>query len=338
MFMGRRLNFSLFFLLVVCTTGMAQPNSDSPLSQSWVLGSKLSLAGTLHSQGGDAATVGRQFAAASAAATSLGIKLPALPARKGNKVEDSATVLHYLLNTTGNPIGGILGKSYGPEHAAIFEVALKSNMLLTLYGPGESMANTIAGVIRSRSGNAKFLGAMTAKLLQLIEQKAPYEQVKTELFSIHEYAPKFIAVIEYGRNGEMKYAAKDYSGSAVEFTKAIGIDPEGAEYYFGRGRAYMQLSKNNEAIADYTKMIQLEGSTRDAPKNLSVAYHNRGLLYGMTGKNALAITDLTKAINLRPDYASAYKVRGLVYKQMGNAKLSAADLQKAEQLQPGITR
>lgn len=161
--------------------------------------------------------------------------------------------------------------------------------------------------------------------------------MKTELFDIHELAPQFIAIIEYARNGEAKYTAKDYAGSASEFTKAMAIDPTGAEYYFGRGRAYMQLNKNVEAIADYTKVIQLEGGTANAPKNLAVTYYNRGLLYGITGKNALAITDLTKAINLRPDYANAYKVRGLVYKQMGNARLANADLQKAEQLQPGIT-
>ena len=335
--MHRKLLWLFLLTEVFATTVAAQGTTDSKMSQAWVLGSKLSLAGALHSQGGDAALVGRQFAAASAAASSLGVKLPALPAKIGDKAKDSAVVLNYLINSTGNPIGSILMKNYGPEHAAVFEVALKSNMLLILYGPGESTTNTIASVIRSRTANAKFLNGLISNLLQLIDQKATYERVKTELLDTQELGPKFIAIIEYSRNGESRYAAKDYVGSAAEFSKAIVIDPQ-PEFYFGRGRANMQLNKNVEAIADYTKVIQLEGNTRDAPKNLSITYHNRGLLYGMTGKNALAITDLTKAISLRPDYASAYKVRGLVYKQMGNAKAAAADLQKAEQLQPGITQ
>jgi tetratricopeptide (TPR) repeat protein len=246
--------------------------------------------------------------------------------------------MNYLINATGNPIGAILVKSYGVETAALFEASWKSNVLLILYGPGESTTNTIAGVIRSRTVDAKILEGMMAKLLRLIDERASYELVKAELFDIHDLAPKYIAITEYSNNGDSKYLAKDYAGAATEFTKAMVIDPTGAEYYFGRGRAYMQLNKNAEAIADYTKVIQLEGNTANAPKNLAITFHNRGLLYGITGKNALAIADLTKAIIIRPDYASAYKVRGLVYKQMGNVKLSSADLQKAEQLQPGITQ
>lgn len=325
-------------LAIVLASVAAAQNTDSALSQAWVLGSKLSVAAAVHSQGADSALVGRQFAAASTAASSLGIKLPALPPRTGDKIKDSASVMHYLISATGNPIGSMLVRSHGAEHAAVFEVALKSNMLLILYGPGESTANTIADVIRSRTANATFLNAMTAPLLRLIDRKAPYEEVKTELFDLNELAPRFIAVIEFSRNGEAKYAAKDYAGSAAEFTKAMALDPQGAEYHFGRGRAYMQLGKNPEAIADYTKVIQLEGNTANGAKNLAVTYHNRGLLYGIIGKYAPAIADLTQAIKLRPEYASAYKVRGLVYRKAGNARSADADLKMAESLQPGITK
>jgi tetratricopeptide (TPR) repeat protein len=330
--------FFALLLTVFASYAGAQSYSDSTMARAWVLGSKLSLAGTLYSQGGDAATVDRQFAAASDAAASFGLKLPALPARTGDRVKDSAAVLAYLLKSTGDPIRAILAKSYGSEHAATFEIALKSNMLLILYGPGESSTNAIANVIRSRTASLSFLNEMMAKLLELIDQKASFEQVKAELFNIHEIAPQFIAVIEFARTGEAKYAERDYASSASAYTKAISIDPTEAEYYFGRGRAYMQLDRNSEAIADYTKVIQLEGKTPNAARNLSVAFHNRGLLYGMTGKYAAAIADLSKAIDLSPDYASAFKVRGLVYKQIGNSRLAASDLQRAEQLQAGITR
>jgi len=331
--------FGFSVLAITLVSGAAAQNgTDSSMSQAWILGSKLSLAAILQSQGADSALVSRQFAAASAAATLFGIKLPALPSKTGDKIKESAAAMNYLINTTGNPIGGMLVRSHGGEHGAVFEVALKSNMLLTLYGPGESTANTIAGVIRSRAANAKFLNGMTAPLLLLIDRKASYNEVKTELFYLHDLAPKFIALIEYSRNGETKYAAKDYAGSAAEFTKAMGIDPTGGEYYFGRGRAYTQLGRNLEAIADYTKVIQLEGNTANAGKNLSVTYHNRGLLYGMTGKNALAIADLTQAIKLRPEYANAYKIRGLVFRKMGNTRSAEADLKMAESLQPGITK
>jgi tetratricopeptide (TPR) repeat protein len=179
---------------------------------------------------------------------------------------------------------------------------------------------------------------MTGTLLALIDRGATYTDVKNELFALNDFAPLFIEVTEYSQNGEKLYVEKDYLGSAAQFTKAIAIDPEGPEYYFSRGRAYLQLGKNAEAIADYTKVIQLKGTTPSAVKNLPVVYHNRGLCYGLIAKNPQAIADLTMAIKLRPDYASAYKLRSLVYRKMGNVRLANADLQTAEKLQPGITK
>jgi tetratricopeptide (TPR) repeat protein len=328
---------SIALLLITLTAGLfAQTAAGSKKRQAWELGSYLSMAALLHAESDDAALVNRQFAKAATAASALGIKLPSLPEKTGKKVDDSAAVLHYLLNSTGNPIGQILRDELGPECAATFEIALKSNILLMLYGPGESQANTIAGVIRNRRAAAGLPDTLTEPLLKLIEDEASFEQVKKELLDLHEYAPLFIELTEHSSEGERLYAAKDYAGSASEFTKAIALDPEGAEYYFSRGRAFLQLGKHNEAIADYTKVIQLKDPT--AAANLPLVYHNRGLCYGLLGRNALAIADLTMAIKLRPDYASAYKVRGIVYRKMGNLKSANADLQAAEELQPGITQ
>lgn len=328
----------LFCTVTMAATGApASAQADSKLSRAWVLGSKLSVAAALQSQGEPALAV-RQFNIASATAAGFGIKLPALPARTGNKIEDSASALNYLLNQTGGPIGSILMKNFGAEHAAVFEVALKSNILLIMYGPDESTTKTIAGVMRSRTTQARFLSGLTAPLLALIDRQAAFDHVKKELFDLHDLAPRVIAVIEHSRDGEALYKAKDYAGSAAAYTRAMAIDPDGAEFYFGRGRANMQLNNNPQAIADYTKAIQLEASSTNSAANLSVAYHNRGLLYGMAGKNALAIADLTQAIKIRPEYASAYKVRGLVYQKMGNAAAARKDLETAEKLQPGITR
>jgi len=336
--MDQRSRLALLFLLLLPIGLAAQSSSESSKRVCWELGSKLSLASVLHSETNDKALVGRQFALAETAASKLGIKLPDLPAKTGEKAKDSAAVLYYLLTSTGNPIGNILRQKLGSEHATIFEIALKSNILLMLYGPGEKEAATIAGVIRERSTKANLPPVVTAKLLQLIDQQASYEEVKKELFAVHDFAPLFIAVQEFTENGEQAYANKDYAGSAAEFTKALAIDPESPESYFSRGRAYLQLGKNNEAIADYTKVIQLKGTSETVAANLPLVYHNRGLSYGLIAKYPLAIADLTKAIQLRPDYASAYKVRGLIYKKMGNLRAAKADIASAERLQPGITK
>lgn len=333
-----RLLVLAFFIFTFVALAGAQAPAISKKRLAWELGSALSLAGVLHAQDFEKAIVDRRFAAASGAASALGIKLPGLPAKTGDKINNSAVVLHYLLGSTGGPIGKILQENLGAEHAAIFEIALKSNILLLMYGPGESTTNTIANVIRTRRTAANIPNVITDTLLKLIDRQATYAEVKAELFIVHDVAPAYLAVMEFSENGERSYQAGEYAASAAAFTQAIKLDPDGPDHYFSRGRAFLQLGKNNEAIADYTKVILLKDKSSTVKQNLPTVYHNRGLCYGLIAKNALAIADLTTAIKLRPDYASAYKVRGLVYKKMGNVKLANADFQTAERLQPGITK
>lgn len=328
--------FIMFFSMALSAQSTAEPTH----SQAWILGSRLSVAGALHSQpGNNAELVNREFAKASAAAKAFGInKLPSLPAKKGNKVEDSAAALYYLLNTVGSPIGGILAKEYGAEHAAVFETALKANTLLILYGPNDSTTNTLAGVIRSRSLRVESLSSLTAPLLKLIDQKASYELIKKELLELNDTAPKFMALMRHIRDGEAKFVAKDYLGSVAAYTEGLAVNPSDIDCYLGRGRANLALRKYVDSAADLTKAIEIGKKVGYSPKNLYSVYHNRGLSYFLTGKNAMAIVDLNQAIKLQPDYALAFKLRGLIYQKMGNAKAAAADLDTAERLQPGITK
>jgi tetratricopeptide (TPR) repeat protein len=334
----RRLPLLLVSVLAFAAGICAQTSIDSKKSIAWELGSKLSLAAILSAETSDRALVERQFALATGHASKLGIRLPPMPKPSGTKAEDRAASLHYLLSTTGNPIGAILREDFGAETAAIFEIALKSNILLMLYGPGDKETTAIAGVIRSRSGAANLPSSLTEKLLSLIDQQASYDLVKAELFDLHKVAPLYIAVTDYSERGENAYTNKDYAASAELFSKALEIDPSGPEHYFSRGRAYLQMGKNLEAIADYTKVLQLQRTSETVARNLPLVYHNRGLCYGLLGRYPLAIADLTQAIKLRPDYASAYKVRSIMYAKTGNARAAAADMAKAEELQPGISR
>ena len=69
------------------------------------------------------------------------------------------------------------------------------------------------------------------------------------------------------------------------------------DYYF-RGNAYNALKKYEEAIADYTKAIEL------APKDAN-NYRARGSAYSNLKKYPEAFADYTKAIELDPKYENA---------------------------------
>ncbi|HVV04309.1 MAG TPA: tetratricopeptide repeat protein [Puia sp.] len=87
------------------------------------------------------------------------------------------------------------------------------------------------------------------------------------------------------------------------------------ELYFFRGIAWMQLQRNDEAIDDLTKAIDLR-------PDFFRAWQNRGLAWSGKRKYDKAIRDLHHAIGLRPNHPSTYR-------QLGNALLQVKDYDQA---------
>ena len=332
----RKIIFLMLLLLSCSLNGFAQ----TPVSyqqQAWELGNNLSLAALLNAASNDSGLVGRALASAKMNAKNLKINLPELPAKTGDKIKDNAAALYYLLNTTGMPIMKILTETFGAKHAALFELACKTNILILLYDPDGKETAAILGVIDKRHNAAGLPSSTFSGLKRLIAARSGSEEIKKEIFTLQKFVPLFVAAGEFSENGELLYERKEYARSAGEFSKALAISPTEPQFYYLRARSYMQDNKCAEAIADYTKVIQLAQSEKEK-SNLPAVYHNRGLCRALTRKFPLALTDLSMSIKLKPEYASAYKIRSLVYKQMGNPKLAAADSQKAESLQPGIMK
>jgi hypothetical protein len=158
----------------------------------WDLGDTLSLAAVGHGEDTGPATVNSLFLKARANAEKLNVTLPDLPAKTGDKIKNKATALQYMLNTAGKPIGETLTAKYGTEHAVLFELSLKSNVLLMMYGPGESTTQAIANVIRTRSERLGLPPKTTVNLLRLIEAGADYSEVKPALFQMHRDVANYL--------------------------------------------------------------------------------------------------------------------------------------------------
>jgi tetratricopeptide (TPR) repeat protein len=92
--------------------------------------------------------------------------------------------------------------------------------------------------------------------------------------------------------------------------------------WFQKGLAYFDANNYAEAIAAFTRVIQLQ------PKH-AWAYSNRGVSYAKMGEYRLAIADLTKAIALEPQLAKTYYARSLVYLLLGNQQQATKDLHRA---------
>ena len=81
---------------------------------------------------------------------------------------------------------------------------------------------------------------------------------------------------------------------------------ETAKDYFKLGNYEYDLGKCDDAIADYTKAIDLDPT-------ISQIYNNRGFTYLMKDDYKNALTDFNKAIEIRPDYVHALMNRGDIY-------------------------
>jgi tetratricopeptide (TPR) repeat protein len=94
-----------------------------------------------------------------------------------------------------------------------------------------------------------------------------------------------------------------------------------------RANTYMQEGKYKDAVADYTKALQV--NPLDA-----TAYNNRGLAWERKGNYDKAIADFTKAVEINPQYADAYKSRGVAYYDKGDYDSAIADYSKAVEINP----
>ncbi len=103
----------------------------------WLLGSNLSLAALANDRAAAADKVADWFDKSQRLAKLLDTTVADLPPRPAaDQIDPRADkAMEYLFNE-GQTIGRHLATQFGDDHAALFELAVKSNILLVLYQPG----------------------------------------------------------------------------------------------------------------------------------------------------------------------------------------------------------
>ena len=120
-----------------------------------------------------------------------------------------------------------------------------------------------------------------------------------------------------------------YDEAIAEFTRAIELDPEHATAYGLRANAYHDKGDFDRAIADWDKAIELDAGD-DAHR--ARPYLLRGACHGDKGELDRAIGDYNKAIELDPKWALAYRCRGYAYALKGEVAKAVSDLEKCIEL------
>ena len=140
--------------------------------------------------------------------------------------------------------------------------------------------------------------------------------------------PSAVANGEAYNNRGLAYRSLGKSAEAIaNFSKAIEIDPRYGEAYNNRGSAYASLGNYVQAIADFSRAIGSDPKYGDA-------YHNRGSAHANLGNYAQAIADFTRAIEIDPRYAETYTNRGLAYLRLGKSAEAITDFNRAIEIDP----
>lgn len=115
-----------------------------------------------------------------------------------------------------------------------------------------------------------------------------------------------------GRQVAYEYI-REYEKAIADCNKKMELKkPDRYFPYYNRGRLYLKVGRNKEAIADFNRALVLK-------PNYYLSFGLRGEAYGNLGDYEKAITDYTHAIMLNPDPLPTYLARGIAYGKLGKS-------------------
>lgn len=138
----------------------------------------------------------------------------------------------------------------------------------------------------------------------------------------------------YFRRGKRFETIAEETGSKAEFqraledyTRAVELAPNNADYRFNQGNACLSLKNYPRAIKNYEEAISLNPEVAD--------YHNNlGMACAKNMQFTQAVKHFGSAIFLEPDNADFYIGRALAYWEQGEQAKGRQDYHTARRLDP----
>ena len=157
--------------------------------------------------------------------------------------------------------------------------------------------------------------------------QSAYKEAIADFDSVIKYAPEREYGEAYYNRGTCLGHLGRHEEAIADYTRAIELNPQYANAHNNRGNALDDLGRHEEALADYTRAIELN-------PQYAAAYNNRGAALDDLGRHEEAIADYTRAIELNPQYANAHYNRGNALGDLGRHEEELADYTRAIELNP----
>jgi tetratricopeptide (TPR) repeat protein/serine/threonine protein kinase/WD40 repeat protein len=147
---------------------------------------------------------------------------------------------------------------------------------------------------------------------------------------VHVVAAEPVATwLDWRQRGSAHLQAGKWDEAVADFSRALQLKPDDPSCWNNRASAYMKLQQYDKVIADLDKAIELD------PKN-AVIWSNRGRLYLALQQYDKAIADSSTAIEFDPNNAAAWTNRSYAYNAVQQYDKAIADSNKAIELDPKI--
>jgi tetratricopeptide (TPR) repeat protein len=132
----------------------------------------------------------------------------------------------------------------------------------------------------------------------------------------------------YANRGLAYSSLEQWNNAIDDFTRVIEMNPKYDWGYIDRGVAYQHASQWEKSVDDFSRAIEINPGAFDA-------YAGRSVSYGVLGQPDKAIADFSTTIQMNPKYSKGYSNRGLTYANLGDLDKAIADYSKAIELEPG---
>ena len=179
-----RFAWVLSALLIFAAAPARAEESAVAQAAAWRIGDHLSLAGLLYAQGGEDGNVKELISSITPLTDAMKITIKPFPPHAANPIETYADVIHYLIKGDGAQIGVDIAKDFGNSAGTLFEIAVKSNLLILLYEPGNDQG--IADVLQSRCVEVGLPNNLWFGLVNMLRESASKEEVKNAVFKMHD--------------------------------------------------------------------------------------------------------------------------------------------------------
>jgi len=162
-----------------------------------------------------------------------------------------------------------------------------------------TLAYSISGATKNATSDNAYASAAQSDCEKSIDMESEHKSFDDDtLASMH-----FISGNSCDQMGEYEEANTHYDIAIEIWERLHKKDSEFAKAYMNRGANYYQTGKNDRALADYHKSIdiieqlQSNGVEQDA-FDMVMAYKNRGMAYEVAGNMKEAIDDNIKALHI----------------------------------------